>query len=106
MTTRKKRILVVDDDKTVRETFKQILEKQRYIVDVAETGIEALEKLWVRHCDLVIINTKLPDMTGEELQTKINKVMPHMKTVILGMVPVSPEKLLTLVDNSLKKAQQ
>lgn len=103
MAARKKRILVVDDDKTIRETLRQILEGEGHIVDVAETGIEALEKLWVRYCDLVIINMKLPDMTGEELQTKINNVMPHMKTIILGMEPVSPEKLLTVVDDSLKK---
>jgi len=103
---RKKRILVADDDKTVRESFKQILEKQGYIVDLAETGIEALEKMWVRYCDLVIINMKLPDMTGEELQAKINSVMPHIKTTILGMIPVSPERLLTVVDDSLKRTSQ
>ena len=86
--------------------FRDDVPASRSIDDMAETGIEALEKLWVRYCDLVIINMKLPDMTGEELQTKVNKVMPHMKTTILGMVPISPENLVTIVDDLLKKTQQ
>ena len=106
MKTRKKRILVVDDDRTVCETFKEILERHGHVVDVAETGIEALEKLWIRYCDLIIINTKLPDMTGGELETKMHKVMPSTKTIILGIEPVSVKRLLKMVDDLLKKTSQ
>jgi len=44
MSTSKKTILVVDDDKSILRTFTRILQKSGYEIEVAETGKEAMEK--------------------------------------------------------------
>ena len=97
----KKRILVVDDDKTILESLKQILEMKGYTIDIVETGIEALEKLWSQHYHLVIIDSGLPDVAGEKLQEKIGKIWSHIKIILLGIEPIFPEKLLRMIRNKL-----
>lgn len=97
----KKRILVVDDDKTILASLKQIIEVEGFIVDTVETGKEALEKIWSRHYHLVIIDSRLPDIAGEKLQEKIGKVWSHIRIIILEIEPLFPEKLLRIIRNKL-----
>jgi DNA-binding response OmpR family regulator len=98
----KKRILVVYDDKAVRDSLEQILEMESYKVDTSGTGKEALEKLWARHYHLVIINSRLPDMTGEELKRKIEIIWSYIRVLMLGMKPIIPKKLLKIIEAKLK----
>ena len=93
----KKRILVVDDDKVVRESFKQILIMEGYSVDVAETGRQALEKIMAEFFTLVLVNNRLPDMSGKELQNKIQTSMSDQRVILLGSEPLDPMKLLNLI---------
>jgi two-component system response regulator MprA len=93
----KKRILVVDDDKVVRESFKQILIMEGYSVDVAETGRQALEKIMAEFFTLVLVNNRLPDMSGKELQNKIQASMLDQRVILLGSEPLDPMKLLNLI---------
>ena len=103
MTVRMERILVVDDDRTIRESLKKILMMEGFKVDTAETGLTALEKIENQLPDIVIINDKLPDMKGETLRAKIHESAPHTKTIILGIQPISPSRLLEIVNDLLKK---
>jgi len=64
----KKRILVVDDDRTILESLQQILETKGFNV--------ALERMWSRHWHLALIDLRLPDMTGEKLRDKI-RIVTH-----------------------------
>lgn len=61
-----KKIVVVDDDKTIRKTFDLLLGK-RYKVYSAKDSREAVARLRTLAADLVIADFKLPDMTGLEL---------------------------------------
>jgi CheY-like chemotaxis protein len=57
-------ILLVDDNKSVRDFIKGELEDEGFAVDVATDGREALEKLEVRQPDLIIMDVLMPRMSG------------------------------------------
>jgi len=118
----KKRILVIDDDKSILRTFTRILQKNGYEVDVAETGKEALEISRKKGYDLALIDIRLPDMDGTDLLIKMQKIMPNaIKIMITGfpsletgikaldegadaylVKPVKPEELLGLIEEKFK----
>ena len=118
----KKRILVVDDDKSILRTFTRILQKNGYEIDVAETGREALEKTETNCYALALIDIRLPDMDGTDLLAKMQKTTRDaVKIMITGfpslengvkaldegadaylVKPVKPEELLALIEEKLK----
>ncbi len=118
----KKRILVIDDDKSILRTFTRILQKNGYEIDVAETGREAIEKTENSCYALALIDIRLPDMDGTDLLAKIQKTMGDaVKIMITGfpslengvkaldegadaylVKPVKPEELLALIEEKLK----
>jgi len=60
-------VLVVDDESSIRESLRMILEFEGYRVDEASTGSQALVKLSERPPDAVILDIKMPEMDGLEL---------------------------------------
>ncbi len=81
------RILVVDDDESVRETFTAILEENGYIVDTAESGREAIEKSNKNVYNAAFIDIRLPDMEGTELLTALKQTTPKMRKIIVTGYP-------------------
>ena len=68
MTTRKKRILAVDDDSTALGALRQILAQKGYEVNTASSGQDALELLAADAAfDLVILDVAMPGMNGYEV---------------------------------------
>ncbi len=61
------KILIVDDEKSIRETLREILEYEKYEVKEAGDGQEALEKMSDEEFDLVLCDIKMPKMDGLEL---------------------------------------
>jgi DNA-binding response OmpR family regulator len=118
----KKRILVIDDDKSILRTFTRILQKNGYDIEVAETGKEAIEKSKMRRYDLALIDIRLPDMDGTDLLVKLQKTMvdavkimitgfPSLETGVKALdegadaylvKPVKPEELIALINEKLK----
>lgn len=68
-----KNILVVDDERMIREAVSSYLEKQGYRVFPAETGREALRIFENQTISFVILDLMLPDLSGEQLCTTIRK---------------------------------
>src|ERR1700682_3707878 len=63
-----KPILVVEDDRPIRETLRELLEGEGYAVTTAANGKEALESIRaLRGRCLVLLDLQMPVMTGEEL---------------------------------------
>ncbi|MCD6307796.1 MAG: response regulator, partial [Candidatus Latescibacteria bacterium] len=62
-----KRIIVADDEQSMRETLEIMLEKEGFDVDSAANGIDALRLFEEKGCDLLITDLKMPDMGGIEL---------------------------------------
>ncbi|MDD4141770.1 MAG: sigma-54 dependent transcriptional regulator [Bacteroidales bacterium] len=60
------KILVIDDEATIRRTLKEILEYEKYAVDTAETAIAAIEMLKQAHYELILCDVKMPGMDGIE----------------------------------------
>ncbi len=67
------RLLVVDDDRSIREIMKLSLEEEGYLVDTAETAEEALEAIRRIVPDLLILDVMLPGMDGFELTREIRR---------------------------------
>jgi len=120
------RILVVDDDESIRKVLSAILQERRYAVDVAATGEEAIEKSKTNFYNLALVDIRLPDMEGTQLLTSMKSTTPRMIRIIItgypslknaieavnrgadGYVlkPVNMDNLLTTVAEHLKKQQE
>jgi len=81
------RILVVDDDESIRKTLAIILGEQGYQVDTAENGSGAIAKSDAKFYNLALIDIRLPDMEGTELLTRIRDTMPRMRKIIITGYP-------------------
>jgi DNA-binding NtrC family response regulator len=82
------RILVVDDDLSIRKTVSIILAQAGYMVDTAENGEEAIAKSDVNFYNLALIDYRLPDMAGTKLLTLLRETVPRMMKVMLTGFPV------------------
>ena len=77
------RILVVDDEKVIREILADFLTMEGYVVHTVEDGAQALEELQQRSYNLVISDLKMPNMGGLELIEKITEESIPVLTVIM-----------------------
>ncbi|MEZ5070605.1 MAG: sigma-54 dependent transcriptional regulator [Bacteroidales bacterium] len=66
-------ILVIDDERSIRNTLKDILEYEKYKVDLAEHGLEGLEMYKKGQYDIVLCDIKMPEMDGLELLEKLGE---------------------------------
>ncbi|MBW6497389.1 MAG: sigma-54 dependent transcriptional regulator [Bacteroidales bacterium] len=78
------RILVIDDERSIRNTLKEILEYEKFEVDVAEDGFEGLEKIESSHFDVVLCDIKMPKMDGIEVLGKIQEKDPDATVVMIS----------------------
>lgn len=76
-------ILVVDDDKAFRETLGRRLRRQRYEVQLAGSGQEALEILKNQFFSLALLDIKMPEMDGLSLLGKIKAVCPETEVIMM-----------------------
>ena len=77
-------VLVVDDEKLLRTTARDILEELGYDVILAEDGILGLEKFRQsdKKIDLVLLDMIMPGMSGKEVFYKLKKIDPDVKVVL------------------------
>jgi len=81
------RILVVDDDESVRKVLATILEEKGYVVDTVENGKEAIEKSDAKFYNLALIDIRLPDMEGTKLLTAMKETVPKTVKIIITGYP-------------------
>lgn len=86
------RILVLDDDKDIREIYVEILRQDGYQVDAAEDGQAGWEALQARPYDLLITDHDMPRLTGLELVEKVTSSGSSMP-VIIASASLSPGAL-------------
>ncbi len=77
------RVLVVDDEKVIREILSDFLTMEGYVVRAVEDGSAALKELRLRPYDLVISDLKMPNMGGLELLEKMSEEHLEVLTVIM-----------------------
>ncbi len=81
------RILVIDDDQSVRTTTAAILENEGYRVDTAENGKQAVKKSNADLYRVALIDFRLPDMEGTELLTALKETTPKMVKIMVTGYP-------------------
>jgi two-component system nitrogen regulation response regulator NtrX len=120
-----KTILIIDDDKSVRESLKMILEYDRYEVEFAENGEQGLQKIDRMPVDVVLLDIKMSGMDGIEVLTKIRQKNEKIPVVMIsghGTIetaveatklgafdflskPLDRDKLLVTVRNAIQQAK-
>ena len=65
------KILIIDDERGIRNTLREILADEGYEVDVAENGKQGLEMAQAKAYDLIFTDIKMPEMDGIELLTAL-----------------------------------
>jgi CheY-like chemotaxis protein len=78
------RILVVDDEASIRETAGQVLESQGYEVLTAVDGVEGLHALSKSLPDLIISDLNMPRMSGFEFLAVVRERFPHIATIAMS----------------------
>jgi DNA-binding NtrC family response regulator len=119
------RILIIDDDKNVRQVLAIALEDEGYCVDTVGSGEEAVEKSYANFYNVGIIDCRLPDIEGTKLLGKLRETKPKMGKIMLTgypsmdnaiaalnegadaffLKPVNPELLIEKI-NELVKGQE
>ena len=65
------KVLIVDEERAIRYSLKEILEMENYQVELAENGLEGLQKAQKEKYDAIFCDIKMPEMDGIELLGKI-----------------------------------
>lgn len=98
----KERILVVEDDKHVRELVSMMLKTLGYQVTTFEGGEEALRETSIHQFDLVLVDMIMPGMRGTELIRRLKEVKGDLKALIMtGYTPDSEQS--SIASNVLNK---
>jgi DNA-binding NtrC family response regulator len=77
------RILIIDDEKSIREVFGVLLGEQGFLVEVAETGRRGLEKARLFGPDIVLLDMNLPDLSGLEVLAGLRRERPEPGIIIV-----------------------
>ncbi len=79
----KARILCVDDEEIILDSFRKILVLEGYSIDTVESGKEALGMVQKNHYDFVFTDLKMPEMSGEEVTKAVKHIRPDIDVVII-----------------------
>lgn len=79
----KARILCVDDEQVILDSFRKILVLDGYSVDTVETGQEALGLVQKHHYDFVFTDLKMPQMSGEDVCKSVKHLRPDIDVIII-----------------------
>ncbi len=118
-----KTILVVDDERSIQESLMMILEYEKFTVECASSGAEALEKIQSNGYAVVLLDVKMPGMDGLETLEKIRQFNPDLPVVMISghgtietavdatkrgafdflQKPLDRDKVLVTVRNSIER---
>lgn len=117
------KILIIDDEKVIRSTLKEILEYEKYQIEEAQDGEQGLKMLQEKEYDLVLCDIKMPKMDGLEVLEKASELEKQPQFIMISahgsietaveatkkgafdFIPKPPDlnRLLLTVRNALEK---
>ena len=77
------KLLVVDDERSMRELLELVLKREGYSVHTAENGTRALELVRQNVYDLIISDVKMPDINGIELLARVREISPETMVIMI-----------------------
>ena len=81
----KERILIVDDEESIRSLFVEALEGLGYICETARNGIECLEKFHKdSRFDVILLDMHMPELNGMETLKKLKSSSPDVSVIIIS----------------------
>ena len=78
------KILVIDDERSIRNTLKDILEYEKYEVDLAEDGNKGIEMIRSAEYDVVLCDIKMPGLDGIEVLERVVVLAPDTPVVMIS----------------------
>jgi DNA-binding NtrC family response regulator len=121
----KKRILIADDEEIVVRSCLRILSEDRFQIDIARNGLEAIEKVAEGEYDMLILDIMMPKMTGMEVLQRVKETHPDIDVIMITGLnqidtaveamklgafdylpkPFDPEELEMVVDRAIERRQ-
>ena len=96
----KESILIVDDEKIVRESLFHWFEEEDYNVDTAEDGETALHKFDKGKFDLILLDMKMPGMSGLDLLARVKEIDPDIVVILITAFASVPTAIKALKDGA------
>ena len=90
------RILVVEDDRAVQKALKRLFEAEGYAVQIAPDGSEAVEVFRVSQPSAVVLDLRLPGMSGREVCREFKQYSPAVPIIVLSATTDVSDKVLLL----------
>ena len=78
------RVLIVDDEKSIRKTLKDILEFEKYEVEEANDGLECVVKIKQNSYDVIVLDIKMPKMDGMDALERIQELAAETPVVMIS----------------------
>jgi len=78
------KILIIDDEKSIRATLREILEYEKYDVDEAVDGEDGLNKIKEKNYDLALCDVKMPRLDGLELLGEVQKLNKEIQMIMIS----------------------
>ncbi len=78
------KILIIDDEKPIRETLKEIVEYEDHNVDLASDGFEGIKKAKAKQYDVILCDIKMPRMDGIEVIEKLMEICPEVPIIMIS----------------------
>lgn len=84
-------VLIIDDEKNIRQLLKEIFELNQYQVDTAENGQEGINKFLENDYKLIFIDKRMPGISGEKVLFKIRETNPDVPVYIISAFQTSTD---------------
>ena len=96
------KILIIDDERAIRNTLKEILEFEGYTIDVAENGRQGLDRALMGAYDLIFTDIKMPEMDGMEFLAKYREGMAQQNSEEAPVVVITGHGSVDAAVDALK----
>ena len=90
------RILIVDDEKSIRTTLKIFLEREGFVVDTAETAMHAMDLIRTVSYDILISDIIMPQVSGVEFLEEIRLSLPDVPILMMTGEPTVETAVVAL----------
>src|ERR1041385_8314358 len=78
------KVLIIDDEKSIRRSLREIMEFEKFSVDEAEDGQSGFTKITSEQYDLVICDVKMPKLDGLELLQRLSKEAVDVPLIMMS----------------------